>query len=341
MRTRPAIVEADWSVVGVLGAAWGAVDDGGDTIGTEHLLAALAKARGPVGRALGRTGATMAAQLAVIRDRASRPGSWAGTDDAGGSVPSVEVLGDDGHRGRRLTGAATRAFRSAMEDARRADALSCSVEHLLRGLLADEDSRAAEVLRICGTSPGEVRRLLDDDTLPPAADGLGPELRPTRDTLLGRRPRTGRPFWLRVVLFLARGANLAANPVAWVALETVDQSRRTGQETGTEHLLLAVLATHEVGLRYPHMAGEGAADPEVRSAGGARLAAMGARYAPLLRAVERAGTDLGPDDRPFDAYLDAAGGDGGTGPLVDALLRGGTRARRLLVSLGLDPSARP
>ncbi|MFF8959427.1 Clp protease N-terminal domain-containing protein [Streptomyces sp. NPDC014894] len=323
---RMASPEANWSVVGVLGAARGATG-GGDTIGTEHLLVAIADVRGDAGRALCVAGATVAAQLAVLRGRDE--GSWLSADDREASLPSERVLGDDGDSGR-LSGAAIRAFRFAMGRAREENAKKYTAEQLLRGLLDDAEGRAAEVLRICGSSPEEVLRALDGA---PPEDGIDPLLRPTRDALLGRRARKP-PFWKRLLLVFTKGVNLAAAPVTWVGLDCLEQSRGLGQEAGTEHVLLAVLATHEAGLRHPHMAAEGGADPEVRRAGGARLARMGVDYASVYRAVERADFDLGSDERDFDAFLDAAEGDEGTGPLVDALLRGDTRARRLLESLG-------
>ncbi|GGZ44977.1 hypothetical protein GCM10010387_44240 [Streptomyces inusitatus] len=335
-RMKTVSVGASWGVVGVLGAAWGATGEG-DTIGTEHLLVALADAKGETSRALGHSGATVAAQLAVVRERERVAGSWVSTDELADSVSSKELLGDDGDRGRLLSGAASRAFVRAMELAREEGTKKYGPTQLLRALLADESSRAAEVLQILGSGSASAS---GSGSGLPAGGGLDPLLWPTRDTLLGRRPPRGLPFWKRLLFTFAKGANLASHPVLWVSLDTLEQSRALGQEAGTEHVLLALLATHEVGLRHPHMANEGPVDPAVRHAGGARLAAMGVDYVSVRRAIERDDFELGEEERDFGAFLDAAAGDEGTGPLVEALLRGDTRARRLIESLGFAITSR-
>ncbi|GAA2223210.1 hypothetical protein GCM10010232_04670 [Streptomyces amakusaensis] len=337
-RMKTVSVGASWGVVGVLGAAWGATGEGA-TIGTEHLLVALAGTKGETSRALGRSGATVAAQLAVVRERERIAGSWVSTDDLADSVSSKELLGDDGDRGRRLSGAASRAFVRAMELAREEGTKKYSPTLLLRALLADESSRAAEVLQVLGSGPGPGPGSGSGSGIP--AGGLDPLLWPTRDILLGRRPPRGLPFWKRLLFTFAKGANLASRPVLWVSVDTLEQSRALGREPGTEHVLLALLATHEVGLRHPHMANEGPVDPAVRHAGGARLAAMGVDYVSVRRAVERDDFELGRDERDFDTFLDGSAGDDGTGPLVEALLRGDTRARRLIESLGFAPAVDP
>ncbi|MGW6460343.1 Clp protease N-terminal domain-containing protein, partial [Streptomyces sp. NPDC055078] len=151
----PAPVEPDWTTVGILGSARGARSGAGDSIGTEHLLAGVTDSKGEAADALAGAGVTRKALLAVLRDRLDRPGAWTGTDDADRSIESRsrDVLGEDGDKGIRLTGAAARALRTAMAQARREGAKKLTAELLLRGLLSQEDSRAAEALRICRTSP--------------------------------------------------------------------------------------------------------------------------------------------------------------------------------------------
>ncbi|MEU0686337.1 Clp protease N-terminal domain-containing protein [Streptomyces uncialis] len=331
---------AHWRVAGVMGAAWGAVPDGGDIIATEHLLAGIAGTRSDAAKALSVAGATVTAQLAVLRDHHDGAAAWDSTDDTDTSVPSVDLLGDDGDKGRRLSGAAARALTHAMDQARSARSDHYTTEHLLRGLLADGTSRAARMLTLCGTDAAEVLRRLDEGDFEPADDGLRPQLWPTRDTLLGRRSPTGTSLWRRLLLRLAKGANLAASPVSWLGFDAVQQAAGLKQRLGTEHLLLSVLATHEVAVRYPHLATAAApADgdgPDVadRFAGGAALHALGVDYLTVRRAVERDGHQLGEDDRDPDTYLEAFEGGDGTGPLTQSLLQGENRARRLLITLG-------
>ncbi|GLF97148.1 Clp protease N-terminal domain-containing protein [Streptomyces yaizuensis] len=340
-----AAVEANGTVVGILGAAWGAVPDACDIIGTESLLAAVAGAGGPAGKALDGSGATKAAQLAVIRERVEHDhdcgavceSGWRSGDDRDASVDSAEALGDeDGHPGRRLSGAAARAFTAAAESARREKRAAYTAEDLLRALLSDDGNRAVETLRTCGITPERVRARLDGGEPGPDGGGLDAALWPTRDALLGRPlPRTR--FWRRLMVGLAQEGNLATLPVLWATWDSREQARALGQTEGTEHIVLALLATYEVVLAHPHMAREGGADPERRFAGGARLAQQGIDYATVRRALAD-GPDLGREERDADHYLDAAEADDdhGTGRLLEALLRDDTRGRRLLESLSDD-----
>ncbi|MEU9604977.1 Clp protease N-terminal domain-containing protein [Streptomyces sp. NPDC048057] len=343
-------VAAGWKVIGVLGGAWGSSDK--DAMGSEHLLAGITGTKGEARTALDAESVTKAAVLAVLRDRADWPEAWSGDDGAGDSISSADVLGEDGDRRRMLTGAGHRAFVHAMGEARRRTASAAgkgvgsgsgsgsgsaklTPEDLLRGLLAEGDNRCAEVLALCGTTGDAVLARLDagpegaadGDRLPA---GLDPRLRPTRDVLLGRS-RYPAPFWLR---WLHGGMNWVAWPTAWVKQETLAQARLLGHDrAGTEHVLLAVLATHEVARAHPHMLSEGtdegASQRDERYLGGERLAAVGITYAGVRRALE-ADDVLGGDDRPAASYVDAAVDDQGTGPLVESLLKEGTRALRLV-----------
>lgn len=332
METR---VAAGWKVIGVLGAAWGCCD--GDAMGSEHLLAGITGTKGEARAALAAESVTKASALAVLRDRDGRADAWRGDDGAGDSISSADVLGEDGERRRMLTGAGHRAFEHAMAQARRTGAPKLTPEDLLRGLLADGDSRCAEVLALCGTTADAVRARLDaaaesgsgaagavgGEDLPA---GLDPRLRPTRDALLGRRPYP-MSFLRR---WLGGGVNWATDPTAWIRQETQAQARLLGQDhVGTEHVLLAVLATHEVARAHPHMLAEGAPEPDDRYRGGERLAALGIDYAGVRRALD-ADDVLGGDVRTAAEYVDAAVMEQGTGPLVESLLLEGTRALRLV-----------
>lgn len=379
------IIEPDWKTVGILGAArGGALATDGAAIGTEHLLAAITTTKGPAREALAAEGATQTALLAVIRNRMVRDDAWRGADDAEESVAAQDVLGEDGGGRDRFTGAAAGALRAAMGQARGEGASKFGAVHLLRALLEEdsrtedgrtedsrtedsrtedsrtedrraegnraEDSRAVELLGVCGVSPQAVRDRLDGGTggTVGEADGLAPHLHATRDVLLGRDQYRHLPFWKRWLVNSA-GINLASKPAWWTGMETYEQARRLGDRTvGTEHVLLAILATHEVALRYPHLAGENAPAPDTRYAGGERLAGLGIDYASVHSALTGDRVHLTADARPVEQYLEEAaspsgvstadsGGespvDPGTGPLVELLLSEETRARQLVDAL--------
>lgn len=328
----PQVVESDWPTVGVFGAAQGA-RDGEGPIGTEQLLAALAGEGGKAKTVLSDARVTKTVMLSLLRDRAGRTDAWSSTDDRGRSVVAA-VVGDHLGRNARLTGAAERAVEAAGEAARAEHAKKLSPVHLLRAILQDDGNRAVEALRICGTTPEAVLALLDGAE-PDPEDGLDLLLWPTRDALLGLRGYAGLGFLRRWTAQLA-GINWAADPIAWIRQESRYQTQAVGQGEGTEHLLLAVLATHEVAVRYTHLAAEGLAGESIlrtRYAGGRRLAELGIDYR-AARAAMEGDPDLGgAEPRPRESYLKAALTDSGTGPLVDALLRDDTRARRLVAVL--------
>ncbi|MFG3258327.1 Clp protease N-terminal domain-containing protein [Streptomyces sp. NPDC048172] len=347
-----ATTSPDWNTVGILGAARGARPDAEGPIGSEHLLAGITTAKGAAREALAAEGATKVALLAVLRDRAERDGAWSVDDDAEGAVTGKDILGEDGEERIRYTGEAARALTAARERAGRAGAKKFGAEQLLRGLL-DGENRAVEVLGACGVSPQAVLDRLDGGAGSAASDGgqgedLGPLLHATRDVLLGHRHYRRAPWWMRWLLKRS-GINWAARPAWWVRMETYEQARRLGSDTvGTEHVLLAVLATHEVALRYPHLAGEGDPAPGSRYAGGERLARLGLDHASVhgaLVAGDR--VRLTSDARPVEQYIDAtADADGretapdpGTGPLVEALLGEETRARLLVDALTARPDS--
>ncbi|NGO49322.1 Clp protease N-terminal domain-containing protein [Streptomyces ureilyticus] len=330
----------DWNVVGILGAARGARGDAEGAIGTEHLLAGITTAKGPAREALAEEGATKTALLTVLRDRMHRDGAWSADDDAEGSVASKDLLGDDGDRRTHFTGAAARALTVAMGHAQREDAAKLGAEYLLRGLL-EEDNRAVELLGACGIAPHAVRTRLDGGS-GSQEDDLNPLLHATLDVLLGRSHyRRMSPLWMRWLVRFS-GVNWASLPAGWVRLETDEQARRLGHGVvGTEHVLLAILATHEVALRYPHLSGKSAPDQETQYAGGERLARLGIDYASVHRALTAGDrVRLTADPRPVEQYVDEAAGlnlvstaDPGTGPLVEALLSEQTRARQLIDAL--------
>ncbi|MET9457657.1 Clp protease N-terminal domain-containing protein [Streptomyces canus] len=332
-----AIKSPDWNIVGILGAARGARADAGGAMGTEHLLAAITTSKGPAREVLAAEGATRTMLLAVLRDRTDKDGAWSADDEAEHSVVSQDVLGEDGDHRTSFTGAAARALTAAMEHARQEDAGKFAATHLLRGLLA-EDNRAAELLEACGISPRAVLDRLDGGS-GGNQDGLDPLLRATRDVLLGRSHYRRMSWWMRWLTKLS-GVNWAASPAGWVGLETYEQARRLGDRAvGTEHILLAVLATHEVALSHPHLVGERGTGQDDRYAGGEQLARLGVDYVSVHRVLTAGDCiALTADVRPAEEYLHEATGQNlmsaaSTGPLVETLLREQTRARQLIDTL--------
>ncbi|WP_405501510.1 Clp protease N-terminal domain-containing protein [Streptomyces niveus] len=332
-----AITSPDWNIVGILGAARGARGDAEAPIGTEHLLAGITTTRGPAREALADVGATKIALLTVLRNRKDDDGAWSAADDAEASVASEDILGEDGDRRTHYTGAAARALTAAMGDARRKDAAKFGADDLLRGLL-EEENRAVELLAVCGITPQAVRARLDGG---PGSreDALDPLLHATRDVLLGRGQYRRVSFWMRWMIKLS-GVNWASLPAGWVRQETYEQARRLGDGTvGTEHVLLAILATHEVALQHPHLSGE------TQYAGGERLAALGIDYASAHHALTSPDlARLRPDPRPAEQYVNEPPTlnldpttDPGTGPLLEALLSEETRARQLVETLTSTP----
>ncbi|MBT3155496.1 hypothetical protein HTV45_32440 [Streptomyces sp. CHD11] len=361
------IKEPDWTIVGILGSARGAAGaSSGEAIGTDHLLAGITASKGAARQALADAGATKIAVAALLRDARETGVPREDADDAGETVASRDLLGEDGDRHTRFTGAAARALTSAMEQARREDAKKFGAVHLLRALLEEdleedtekdtgdgtrEPHRAVVLLADCGVTPGTVLSLLDGDA-PAPEDDLDSLLHPTRDALLGRVHYRHKTLWKRWLLKRI-GVNWASRPAWWISMETPEQARRLGHGTvGTEHILLAVLATHEVALHYPHMRDESAPTPDTRYSGAERLARMGLDHATVHSALTTGRVPLTADARPAEQYLEEAASpdrpptdapahapttDPGTGPLVDLLLKEETRARQLIDALAPTP----
>ncbi|MFH8385661.1 Clp protease N-terminal domain-containing protein [Kitasatospora sp. NPDC018058] len=331
------MLEPDWRTLG---------EPGGGRLGTEHLLIAVAGSPGPAGAALTAAGAAADLLHSLRRDR---DGRWGTDDGTGDGVPAREVLGPAGDDGLVLTGAAARALAGAAERARRDDERTFTAEHLLRALLADDRTRAAELLHTVGVSPQAVLDRLDGamsaaagahvagaapaagpdgpDVVAPRAAGerpgpLDPLLRPTREALLARRTHR-LPRWKRLLQPGAAGRGV------WIRLETDAQALRLGRRTpGTEHILLALLAVHEVACREPWS--------DLDTAGGALLSGRGLDYARVHAVLDAGEVSLPADPRSVEAYLAAAAAQGAE-RLVRALLEEDTRARRLVEALERRP----
>lgn len=343
-------MEPDWNTAGVLGAARGA--NGADEaapIGTQHLLAGVCSAKGRAREALDAVGVTRSAAIAVLRRKRETETVWHGDEGTGPSVAATAVLGDDGSKRDRYTPAAAAALRSAMRLARDDGADKLTAEHLLRALLAGDDTGAAELLTLCGSSPQAVRDQLAG--VAPAGDGLDPLLHPTREILLGRARYQRIGLRKRLIARLA-GVQWADLPVDWVRHEAGEQAHRLGDRTvRTEHLLLAALAVREVTAAYPHMVNTPDGAETGPYAGGAELTERGITYTVLHEALRRGTAELPADPRSADDFVAEAvalhrpRADGkrgreaaaaaqaplrSTGPLVATLLAEPTRARALV-----------
>jgi hypothetical protein len=163
---------------------------------------------------------------------------------------------------------------------------------------------------------------------------MEPELRRTRDLLLGRAQFRGLGVLSRVFGRMPMFAYHAEAPVLWTLWEAQDQARGDGRrKPNTADVLLAILATHEVAQRYPHLVGRA----EHRYDGGRLLVDAGLRYRAARSAARAHADELGRDPRPVKAY--APRGDRypqTTGELLNAITRDGdTRAARLLRILDL------
>lgn len=144
-------------------------------------------------------------------------------------------------------------------------------------------------------------------------------LRPTREALAARRARR-LPRWKRL---LQPGA---AGRTAWIRLEADAQAERLGRRTpGTEHVLLALLALHEVARQEPESVPEADA--------GELLAGLGVDYARAHAALDAGEVTLPADPRSVEAYLSGGAADGGAETLLRVLLAEDTRARRLAEAL--------
>ncbi len=206
---------------------------------------------------------------------------------------------------------------------------------LLVAILDDPSCGAVHYLHDCGVEVAALQRAVRSGQAPAVQDAVPPELRSTRDALVGRRrykPRELGQFWT-TLLVRAMPINAAAHPVLWARLEAGELARRHGGKVRTDDVLLGMLRTYAVAQAYPHLIKETQAHYD----GGRALVQAGVDHQ-VVRAV-MASTDLGQDTVPPRELLkDTMTGD--TFDLLERLLsEPDNRSVRLLAALGVQPAA--
>jgi hypothetical protein len=318
----------------VLAGARGSASNG--RVGTEHLLIGLC---GRVGKAAGAALTAVDVTRRVLVTVVGRRQEWISADEAD-LDPDGPPLGaaewyEKPDKPMDYTTAARAALQRAVAHAGADGRSQLTPVDVLLGLLQDEHNRATEALTTCGVDPAALRQTLLTGAPPTVTDRVEPDLRRTRDLLLGRAQFRGigvlgRLFG-RLPMFIYHGEA----PVLWAMWEARDRARGDGRrQPRTDDVLLAVLATYEVAQHYPHLVGRA----EHRYDGGRLLADSGVRYRDASSAARTRAGELGSDPRPAKTY--APSGDEypqTTGELLDAITRDGdTRAARLLRILGVD-----
>ncbi|GLZ00034.1 Clp protease N-terminal domain-containing protein [Actinoplanes sp. NBRC 103695] len=297
-------------------------------VGTEHLLGGLLNAAPDIKQLLGAFDITTVVLVAVLNDRKDDWGSPDGTEQV-----DDEVTVADRKRPAPFGHGAKAAL---IRCAELSGGEPCTPEQLFSAVLHDERSRAVAVIRDCGADPAEVRAALRSGQLPQRPDRVAPDLRVTRDRLIGRQAYRGRGLQDKVMSFLIPvKINYAAAPVMWVSLESDEIAKARGGEAGTDDLLVATLSTYEVAIAYPHLSGR-----SIGAYTGSRaLADAGLRHDRVARLA--ASAELGTDAvRPSDVLRRGGPWARNTGELLGALLaHDETRAVRLLNSLGVDVRA--
>ncbi len=264
--------------------------------------------------------------------------TWSSTD-AGGigpDGPTTLVMAEKGEPAH-FTPAAAEAMRRAAAAAAAEGRPTCSPVDIARALLDDPDNRAVEMLTFCGVDIPALRQALQSGQPAVVPDRLDPELLRMRDILLGRDKYPKPSGWRNWLLSLAVSSrlNYAEHPLIWIRMEAFEQARRAGRaRPGTDDVLLAALATHQVARAYPHLS-QPARD---RYNGAQSLADAGLRYRAAYEVAQD--TDLGTDPQSLRSYVASMPKD--TATLLRLVLVGqDNRATRLLTALGVDPARLP
>ncbi|MET9695225.1 Clp protease N-terminal domain-containing protein [Streptomyces sp. NPDC006514] len=206
---------------------------------------------------------------------------------------------------------------------------------LLVAILDDTACGAVSYLSGCGVDVVALQRAVRAGQVPDVADAVAPELRSTRDALVGRRrykPRELGQFWT-TLLVKVMPMNAAAHPVLWARLEAGELAGQHRGKVRTDDVLLGMLRTYAVAQAYPHLTRGAKGDYD----GGRVLVETGVDHVRVRAAMEKA--DLGRDTVPPRELLKDTMA-GGTSDLLDRLLsEPGNRSVRLLAALGVEPAA--
>jgi hypothetical protein len=289
-------------VAGATGSAAGATLAAGGSsanvvISSEHLLACLLGEDPTAEQTLAGLAVTSRTAFTVLRGK-RQAASWSVAEPEGDAPPTPLSEADLGlsepRRGLRrrrarepmlVTPAVSRAVLRARAEQPTGP---LGVRKLLLALLAEDDTRAAEVLTALGTSPAAVRARLVAVVSPAPVQDADPTLRFTRAMLLGRasyRP-TSRSQGQALKLIELLELNWAATPADWATVVAQERAQRLGHPAvGSDDLLLGVLAVHEVALAAPPVLLPPDADHHY--AGGDVLAASGVTYRTAVQAADR------------------------------------------------------
>ena len=290
-------------VAGATGSAAGATLAAGGSsakvvISSEHLLACLLSEDPAAEQTLAGLAVTSRTAFTVLRDK-HQAANWSVAEPERDAPPTQLLDADlglpDPRRGllrrRRarepmlVTPAVSRAVLRVRAEQPTGP---LGVRKLLLALLAEDDTRAAEVLTALGTSPAAVRARLVAVVYPAPIQDDDPTLRFTRAMLLGRasyRP-TSRSQGQVLKLIELLELNWAATPAAWATVVAQERAQRLGHPAvGSDDLLLGVLAVHEVALAAPPVLLPPDADHHYAS--GDVLAASGVTYWTAVHAADR------------------------------------------------------
>lgn len=266
-------------------------------IGSEHLLACLLNEDDAAEAALAGLAVTSRTAVTVLR-RKHQAASWSVSEQAG-DQPLVRLWEADlglpdprrtllRRRRPREPMTVTPAVGRAVHRARAEQpARPLGVRDLLLALLAEDHTRAAEVLTELRTSPAGVRARLAETAHPAAVWDADPTLRFTRAMLLGQATYQPTSRGQRLVLKLMdlMQVNWAETPAAWAALVAQERAQRLGHPAaGSDDLLLAVLAVHAVAHAAPAVLPP---DADRYYAGGDVLADFGVTYRRAVQSAKR------------------------------------------------------
>ena len=217
-----------------------AVHETGAETGTDHLLAGLVFTESVARDVLDAFDITRTVVVAVLTGRAEGRDAADGVDRVDTEV-TVESC--------TLTGGANAALVRYLEQPE-----PRGPETLLGAILRDDRSHAAILLRDCGVDVDEVRRAVRAGERPRVSDRVAPELRATRDLLVGRARYPGAGLRnLSLTLAVRLRPNYGTQPTIWATLEADRLARRRGGRTRTDDVLVAMLATYRVATAYPHL----------------------------------------------------------------------------------------